>query len=468
MRKFQNQTQSTGLFAASEKRKLIVMTVGLVLLVVAFGISRYKEGQYRDRDDGVIGGGPIEFSERVELPEIDVAALEAMVSDGSPADRVLLEREALEHLFETARNLGPAHFAAMDTREIDAGVASALLDDPSAARGDPFTARGWIVSLRRRNPGSGRPAQWQGRLVLEDESSVYFVVKDLAEGIRTEPGADEFVRIDGLFLKAFNDEDPEQPGSWIQGPLLVGPEALRSYTSLGPIEELPFGAFADVTDDDLREGFSGVPHRPLWTLMAYARDRAEGSVDWEAAPELGQPEVTEMMVDGSRWRAQPFRLGPSQLMGFWVQRPGENAARMEEVTEGWIGNWNWTGEAKVLRFVMPGARRDLAEGDLVQGRGFFLKNHAYEPRDGGLRLASYVVIDDLEEFVPPDDRSIQQLWAVVIAMVVGLGGLLFFLVVRDRKRSNRIQETLAQRRRDRRRLRVEGEGVPQPAPPTSP
>ena len=153
MRKIQQpNVPQGGLFASGEKKKLIAMCVGLVLLLVAFLGSRYKESQYRDRERGMLSP-PIETTERVEIPELDGSSLDPLVSDGSDADRVLLEREGVDAIMEMSRNLGPAHFAALDTREMSADVAAELLADPSAARGKPFTVRGWIHTMKKRRPG---------------------------------------------------------------------------------------------------------------------------------------------------------------------------------------------------------------------------------------------------------------------------------------------------------------------------
>lgn len=429
----------------NEKRRLLTLSLGAVLVVAAIVMARFKAAEYARQEEGAL---PVEEEPaiaHVEVPRIDVDALERTISDGTPEDRVVLEQAAVDELLGIARNLGPAHFAAMGARELDAALVEELLADPSSARGQAFTARGWIESLRERRLGKGRPNEYHGRLVLEDDVLVYFIA-DRLDGV----GERDYARVDGLLLKAFNDEDRERTGEWIQGPLLVAPEAVPSYAALGVVKEIPFGTFVDVADDDASRGISELPVRPLWTLLAFARDAEPGAVDWEAAPELDGPSASAMLSDGDGWRGRPFRLPVSKLMGVRVRRSGENPARMEHVTEGWIGNGNWTGEAKVLRFAMPGAHPELAIGDLVTGRGFFLKNHAYEPGGGGLRLASMVVLDSLEVFVPPEAARAKNIWVMTVAIVGGLGCLLFVLVLRDRRQAQRVEQSLLRRRRERR------------------
>jgi hypothetical protein len=431
-----------------DRRRLIAMGVGLVALMIAFVISRFQADKYRADSKQLLPVTP-EVVERVELPEIDVTRLDGLVSDSSAEDRVLLERAAVDELLGTTRNLTAAHFEALEAVLLDTTNVDALLVSPAASRGKAFTARGWITSLRTRKPGGGRPDETHGRMVLDGGRSVYFIARKTPEGL----GTDEYARVDGLFLKAFNDEDPSAPGTWIQGPLLVAPELTRSYSPLGDVSSLSPGVFIDVTDDDVEGGITGLPTRPLWTLLAYARDHAPDAVDWESVRELDMPSVNEMLADGSKWRLEPFRLPPTQLMGVWIRRPGENPARMEEVTEGWIGSWTWTGEAKVLRFMLPRPRSDLKEGDLVTGRGYFFKNLAYAPSAGGMRLASMVVMEDLTKFIPTENKSVQQIWIGVIVAVVGLAVVMTVLLIRDQRRSKRIAENLIERRRKRRAQR---------------
>ena len=48
-----------------------------------------------------------------------------------------------------------------------------------------------------------------GRLTLEDGSPCYFLVLDAPESIGETGG---WLRVDGLFLKAYSDEDALNPG----------------------------------------------------------------------------------------------------------------------------------------------------------------------------------------------------------------------------------------------------------------
>ncbi len=439
--------------AAKDKRRMVIMAVALVALAFGYFYSELKADQFDQGVQSELPGIPAEQVEYVQLPEIDTARIEELVSDTTDEDRVVLEREAVDFLFPIARNLTEAHFVELEAPELDEAGAKELLSNPSGARGKAFTARGWVVTKRLRKPGGGRPNEVHGRMVLEDFTSVYFIVAE--DSAFEKPIVEsDYARFDGLFLKAFNDEDAEEPGEWIQGPLLVGPKLGRSYKALGELTSLPLDTFIDVQDDDLREGITGVPHRALWTTMAFARDRDRENFDWEGIPELDGNIAIEMLKNGSDWRGRAFRMPVLKVLAIWERDPGENPARMERVTEGWIGSWNWSGEAKVLRFAKPGAQGDIRDGDEITGTGIFLKNLAYEPAKGGMRLSSMVVLDELKKFDRPIDRSMDQMWLLVTTGTVLMVGLLVFLVTRDRKRAEELQEKLVARRRARRKLQT--------------
>jgi len=437
--------------ATRDKRRMLIMAFALVVLVIGYFYSESKGNEYEQNAQLGLPGTPEDQVAYVQLPEIDAEAIDALVSDTTEEARVLLEREAVDLLYPIARNLTDAHFEELNATELDEARVAELLANPSAARGQAFTARGWLGPTRLRKPGGGRPNEVHGLVVLEDYTPVYFIVAE--DSSFTKPFQEtDFVRLDGLFLKAFNDEDAENPGEWIQGPLLVGPGLQRSYRNLGEVTRLPLDTFVDVQDDDLREGITGIPHSALWTLLAFARDRDLESFDWEGIPELTNEVAIEMLQDGSEWRGRAFRMPVLKVLAIWERTPGENPARMDKVTEGWIGSWTWTGEAKVLRFAMPGDQHGIREGDEITGSGVFLKNYAYEPGKGGMRVSSMVVLDTLEKFDRPVDTSMDTMWAFVMGGTGIMVALLVYLVTRDRKRANELQEKLVARRRARRNL----------------
>ncbi len=439
-----------------EKVRLGLMGVALILIVIAFFAARIQESNHRENEFASVPKTQEFTSDRVARPEIDVAALESLVADEREQDRVLLERPALDALLPIAKNLLPAHFEAMGARELKGELTAEILNDPSLVRGQAFTARGWVDTLRKRNPGVGKPKEYHGRILLEDESAVYFVAADLGESKLTEGS---FVRFDGIFLKAFADESQEIAGEWIPGPLLVGPKMLHSWSDLGQVASLPEGSLSQVVDDDLETGIHGIPFEEKWLMLAHARDLESENVDWDAAPVLDTETVNAIMRDGPAYRGKPFRLETSVIMDSRVIAAPENPARLEQITDAWISNWTWTGKATFIRVFFPGGRPEFKgadkatrrTGDKVSGRGFFLKNFAYEPAQGGMSTAPVFIFTQMDKFIAPDSRkTVSSFLKLVVGLVVFLVGFLVIVTIRDKRKSRNFERRLIERRQKQR------------------
>ena len=384
------------------------------------------------------------------IPKIDGARLELLLEDNEPLERVVLESDALDVLLRDARTLTSRHFEAMGTRELDADGIDGILADPSASRGLPYMARGAVDALRTRRRNSSGEVEYIGRLRLEDDSMCYFLVVDAPETIADQGG---FVRVDGLFLKVYSDEDTLHPGEWIEAPLLVGPRAQRSYRSLGEVVEPHWGLYQKLQDADLspRDGsppriVRETPFEPLWYMMAFARDLAPETIDWATTPELDHELMLQLMEAPEEWRAQPVRIPISRIQDARVKRAGENPARIERYTEGWIGNWNWPN---VAHFMSPVADFDLQLRDYAYGNGFFLHNFAYDSAGRSLRVAPMLVLTSLTRFENRKDPLWGQLSLTFGILGVLLVVLFIFLLMRDQQRSRTLTAEIVRRRRAR-------------------
>ncbi len=444
-------------WAASENRRLIYMIGGLFVVLGILVSSLIQSRLVVPREaPQTLEDESASAPALVAQPEIDVERLEALVADADPADQVVLESEAADLLLAAARRYTGAHFAALDTPELDAERVAALESEPAAHRAEPCTARGWIDALRLRS-GAAFGAEYLGRLRLEDGSVVHFLVPEASTDGQEEGGAPvfgDFVRIDGLFLKIYRTEVEEQPGTWLAGPLLVGSRMLDSAPAFGPVVELDARILSEVEDavlgaraDQEPNLVLETPAEPFWHLMAYARDLPADALDWSAAPELDQRLLDELLERPADWRAQPIRIPISRLQDGRVKLAGENPARIERYTQGWIGNTTWKN---VLQFKTPLVLPDLHVGDLVRGQGFFLHDFAYESAERGLRVAPVFVLHALERHVP----RTSPVFAYISWSVAGMGAFLTVLFIvllrRDKRRSEEFQAALVQRRRARR------------------
>jgi hypothetical protein len=209
--------------------------------------------------------------------------------------------------------------------------------------------------------------------------------------------------------------------------------------------------FANV-EDDSAEGITGQPYDPFWQLLAYARDVPPEALDWQSVPELDVDRLNELFGDASPWRAEPFRIPPSEVLGIWHEAQTENPARIDRLGKGWASNARWAkgGPFKLIQFVTPLDTTGLRRGDWFTGTGFFLKNLSYEPRDGGVAVAPYFVLHSIEPYVPPEAPSLAPLFAGIGIGMLALFVLIFVALMRDRRKANQLQEELRRRRRARR------------------
>ena len=86
----------------------------------------------------------------------------------------------------------------------------------------------------------------------------------------------------------------------------------------------------------------------------------------------------------------------------------------------------------------------------MYARGFFFKNLAYEPREGGLRVAPRLVLVSLDEYTPGENNAMRYLFIAVSVGTALLVGAIFLLTARDRRSSERMRQDMIRRRRSRR------------------
>ncbi|MCB9914129.1 MAG: hypothetical protein H6828_03140 [Planctomycetes bacterium] len=450
------------LFHKSERNRLIFMSVLLVGVLIAFVTALTQQGKHqRDQDErarGLIAQHEPEFTETVVVPPFEAAAQVApKIQDSRPDDWVLLPSEVLQPYVDYTRGMSDVQFQAMELQELTPELHAALLADPGAFRAEPFRVRGFLGDIKSVEQADGT-LEYRGWLTSEHGDVSHFVVTSLPD----EAELDGYMRVDGLFLKLYRGKG--QLDEWAEGPLFVGSRAVRSYPPSEPYDRDVLAARLDkVTDDTAQQasGLDGAVFNAQWLLMGYALDEASKEIDWDAVPELGNAEMVTMIKNGAADRGQPFRIPVSKNMGSWTEDPGENPLRLDHVTTGWIGNWTWSNQAGVIQYVMPAYRPDLQTAELVSGKGFFLKNFNYEPRDGGTRQAPYFVLTELEAFVPVESNTARHLMWFVGGLTVLLLILLPVLLRRDRRRSEELQRDLVRRKQERRRrLATQGVGTP--------
>ena len=442
---------------AADKKKLIIMGVILVFVGVGYFGSVATQKKYeRQEEEQAAYERPA--PEQIFIPEFDFTSLNAAIDD-SEEGQLRIEVAPLGKLLDHTSLLTGLQYDALDTTNLNREVIGRLIAAPVEHRGQPVRLRGTIETLIER-PRQDKDGKYiEGRMRLEDGSPCYFALTRLPIDQEGPAGVGTFIRLNSLFMKAFR---AETDAGWETGPFVVGRNAVFSYETVGDrVTSLPQSVMALVEDDSVREGPRGEPFSAYWTLLAYARDLEEGDIDWSTVPELNNIALGEILANGEKFRAQPFRIPVSVNMETRHKTIAENPARLETVSEGWIGNQHWSAGNGLIKFKGPFKNPGLKRKDLVTARGFFFRNHLYEPFRGGAALAPLFVLVDIEKFTPAEDTRIPAIFAGVVGGTIGLIGLLAFLLMRDKRKSKELQEALVRRKRER-RARQGASGTPRP------
>ena len=441
-----------GLFSGKERFRLLAMAIGAVVLGVLLVYLRARRGGQSASAD--VPETPFE-SDVIIAPKIDREALAGLVADARTEDRVILEGAALEAAFAESSPLRDAVFEPLGGRVLDESTRAELLRAPSEHRGDVYRVYGRVRDVQQLASSESGNTRNLLRLELEDGSGDAFagVMLSPHDGMGggaggRPPRLGDFLRFDGLFLKLFRDDTPQ---GWIEGPLLVGPRVVPSFPRIEPVRELPPGFFADVRDDNMIDGSSGLPTEEYWSLISYVKNLEEGQVDWASTPLLDNETISQIFADGTEWRGKPVRFPVCMVLSLYQDAANENPIRLERLTHGWFGHQPWAGQAKLVNFVSPFEFPEVHQRTTqVTARGFFFKNVAYQPKYGGVAIAPFFVIHSMDVF-----ESTQPVGLVHLMWFVG-GALVLIVVVivallrRDHARSRALQEDLLRRRRMRR------------------
>ncbi|MFT7670350.1 MAG: hypothetical protein ACI8X5_003058 [Planctomycetota bacterium] len=465
------------------RTKLILMSVGLVVCIGAYLVSSLQEQKHLDRQgDFIEVEAP--FVETVATKKFDMSGFVDTILDERSEDRVLLPSSVTMPFTDYVYGMNDGQFHALGLQTLDQEQLIAITGAPGDYRGKAFRVRGRLQEIKLRKLTDGK-IEYKGWLLSKEDQVVHFIVMDAPPEI----DLNGYMRFDGLFVKLYSREDHD--GGRANGPLFVGSRIVPSFPqteieSLNPEQLL--ASLASVTDDTARDstGLDGAVYDAQWLLMDYLKSEHYKNIDWEKdAIELNNETMTAILKDGDDWRYRladgksedpraepeplsgaralleedmipiPIRIPVCKNMGVKTQDPGENPARLNMMTSGWVGNWQWTNQAGVLKFVMPEYRPELADryedAKLVQGRGFFLKNHNYESKDHGTRTAPFFVLTELEVFHPVEDSMADSLmWGVLALSLLVIAAIPFFLL-RDRKKAAAREQEVVRRKQERRR-----------------
>ncbi len=436
---------SNKLFNEGEKRRFIGYVGAMLVVIGGFGGAYLKFGSGDDDQRAAAEQEVEQLRSQIALPALRVEQYREQAKDATQPERSVLETAALDTALADARLYSTQHFEPMNGVDLTQAVCAELAERSLDSRGKILRVRGELEELIQFEAAPGVSGHFRGRVQLEDGAHCFVAFVTAGE---TELGAGDFLMLEGFFLK--NQAQNVLDAGWIEGPLVVGPRAVRSSPALGPITALSPDEFLDVEDDSLQGGFRTTP--PVyWKLLAYARDFDPNSVDWSKAPLLDGNTMQQLAADPAKFRGKPMRIPECVVQDIWRQAKRENPARLTHLTEGWLGSYEWLRTIyPVVRFDSPLPNPGLRKSDQMTARGFFLRIHAYESAGRGTQMAPLFVLAGMESFTPPKDSTLGTILAVLGVSFVGILVMFILLMRRDENKALALNRQLVERRRMRR------------------
>lgn len=467
------QPESQKMLTKSDRNRLIFMGVLLVGVTIAFAASVLKKTEYEQQaTDEMEARVPDQEPQApvIAVRRFDASTIEGDVHDATNEQRVLIDQGPLAKMLDHVAGYGPGQWIGLEPDRLVPSLWTEILADPNAHRARPLTMRGRLISYEER-PVGDRVA-WYGTLETESGTPVTFMTSSFDSSLFdvVDPTM-QYAKLDALFLSVYRRAG--ESGEWVDTPLVVGSRVDKSYPRLDGFDDEMLGTLLAAMKDDSLTGENETMDEGYivkWLFMDRIAQGWGDEIEWEA-PEGVDPKewdnpfgvrtldgpTFEWLTEGDNAqlaRGAPFVLPISKNMGTRTQNPGENPARIDTITTGWIGSVLWTKEGSVMTYVMPGARDDLARYDrkqLLVGRGFFLKLMAYNPSKKERRLAPLFVMQSIEVYTPEENDNVATIFWFVGSLTIFLIVLIPLLVIRDRKQSERLHQELVRRKQERRR-----------------
>lgn len=443
MRKFKGATE-VGYGPTNIKGRIVLMSVAVVFVATAlFWMQLSRPGTDEPSQEV-----PVETAtERIALPTVFPGTFDG-VRDATPEGRRSVEADELKVVRSQVRATTAGAIADAGAETLESDVYARVTTAPDGERGTWFQVRGQVLDVAEKDTGPGSSeTEFVGTLRADDGSIVHFRM------LRTdddELAAGDWVRVAGMFFKLLRRDVPAGAGedpATLEGPLLVGPQMLRSFEDFGEVTEVTQEQWNAVRDDSF-DYVRGPQDAMRWRLLAWMRDREPIDPETTELPELSDELLSRIVDNGDPYRGQTFKLPVSRVQASTARSAGENPARLGTYSVVWIGNMTWKREP-VICVQLPGGIEHYPPGQFVEGEVVFYMNIAYDtPTER--RVAPLFVAKSIDEFVPETDLTLHILLFAAGIFFLGLIVVMYVLLRRDRKRSEQLARRLVERRRARR------------------
>ena len=450
--------------AQRDRNRIIGLAIFAALVGGLYLYSASNAQDKRDQQDAELAGAApsreLEAKDIAVIPFDRTDVLER-IEDATESQQELLQTEPLRVVFDYARLQPASALKALGLRDLEPTPMAALIAEPAAHRLEAFRARGVIIEAAERPRANGLGNDWLGSLRTKSGDVVYFLVgaapKQPGGARLIEPG--DYLRVEGLFYGLYRSNVEAEPGQGVQavtGPLIVGAKASPSTAPMDEDVALQMPNLSAVLDDSIGEIHDKTDFAEAqWELMGHALMHGD-DLDWEAVPEITSEMLRSMYDDGASYRGKPFRIPVSINMDANALGAGDNPLRIEDYTDGWIGNILWKKPAHVVHWYGPFKRTDLLRDTLVDenryvmAQGYFFRNEVYTTSQGEPARTPLFIMHSVDVFTPEADPSVAWFAKGVLALTIALIGLIFFLMRADKRKSTALYEDMLRRKRARR------------------
>ena len=432
------------------KRRIYVYVAAAVLLFFVWDSNRHKGAPPPSPTET----GPLDIPTE-QLPpraKIDPARL-AAVRDGTRDERLMLEQDAHLHVLEEASKLA---YGDLDQLGLVPGDWQALHDDPAPHRGQPFWVIGTLSWLDTEV--IDRLPYYRGEVIDADGNPWAFSVA--IQPYKLEVG--QVVKLAGFFVKTWEFLRPD--GTFVTAPLLVGEEILESSFRMDPVTRLRVDLLDEVRDADLAQANRPLESLAFYELLSYVT-HAPLETLFSVPPVEVQP--IELLRDPDHWRGETVHV--TGVLLYMKETPlgprGENPLGEPFAWQLWVSDTR-SGDAGTMLVMSLVKPEGVAEGDIVDVEGIFLRRFAFENKANRPRMVAVIPARSVTKFTPREDT----LTPVLVKVIIGLVGAIVLLVALGGAAERRSSaKARGSRMRRKKKMLNAGEGQPPfPAAATAP
>ena len=429
--------RSQGTFQRKEKIRLGIFALGLVLMVgLLVALQQNDETKTVPLDPSL----QAVKQSMVALPQLEEGTLDE-VKDATKEDRILLESKAFAALARLSRALLPGHLKAIGEPSLPFAE---VANRPADCRGKPFRMRGALLHARQMVRVIGSPAEYWCHVKTDQGNEFFFVSTQVPKELF---GAENYILADGYFFKIYTQN---VDGKQVTAPLLVGRTLRPSKRIAEPALVLDPVILADVKDPAF-----GVDEKlnqnGLWHLLNYAyhlgQDLPRLETEFGNAAYLDRPLTQTIAKQPELFRGKAVIINAKAATAFTIATE-ENSLGLPFISHAYLSKFELGDQ--LLRVIGPGGDIFNNHGLDRELLGYFLQLWAYVDTKDQPRRTPVFVVAGWRPRILPEPFIEGQITFIFIGIAVSLGLLLTLLAKKDKRQSQKLAQSLLERRQARR------------------